>query len=570
MDGKNPSRVAHEKEISKARKSEMTKSENAEQHNASQSLNHDKVEEGSSHLSGSISSLSTTRVSSGVNRRHQTARLKQVALQFLSNIYMYSETVQEFQQVQNALDVERKSSADAAQDTLLPSPGIILAQNKTQQADKVSIRLRGKKYKYAKRPHFSREKNRNWALGQWRKDAVLNGLLNSRVFMSYSNAYPTLCYSIKPYRSNTSTNGSTEKRERSKKLKRAKDINRFGRFSSKRFGKGQCYGHMLCPIRFDNDFSIKMNKRYESFLSGGHDEEKDEDTHIEYMINQEYAEYYREFCKAWCHERETQREREKAYNPYYIDDPRLRQGARKTVITKLGPMYTFSVIRYANQKTLKNELNEDFAESHPWIPPSLTLSKIRNLKRETLEYWKKHDLEISTLALAVVYFEKLIIRKVVIKSNRKLKFATCLLLAFKFNESTIVAEDDNVNQAINEEQQLQRGNSLGNNTNDVSRPRFRYENENESAKSASSIFEAAQHMYGIGKKEIIKNEMQVFSELSFGLFTDPDDVVEHFNRLLRVIELRPHEYLSRAGFLFWRQQNTTQADERHFEDDAEM
>ena len=78
----------------------------------------------------------------------------------------------------------------------------------------------------------------------------------------------------------------------------------------------------------------------------------------------------------------------------------------------------------------------------------MTLSKIRNLKRETLEYWKKCDLEISTLALAVVYFEKLIMRKLVIKSNRKLKFATCLLLAFKFNESTIVAEDDDVNRAI--------------------------------------------------------------------------------------------------------------------------
>ena len=66
-------------------------------------------------------------------------------------------------------------------------------------------------------------------------------------------------------------------------------------------------------------------------------------------------------------ERHNAKEKE-AYNPYYIDDPRLRQGARKTVITKLGPMYTFSVIRYANQKTLENELNEDFAESHPWIP----------------------------------------------------------------------------------------------------------------------------------------------------------------------------------------------------------
>ena len=539
----------------------MARLEDGTQHVVPQDLNPAKVED----LSRATGSLSTTRVSSGVNRRHQAARLKRVALQFLSNIYMYSETVQEYQQTQDS-HVEHKSSADATQDILLPSPGIILAQNKNQRADKVSIRLRGKKCKYTKRPNFSRDKNRNWALGQWRKDAVLKGLLNSRVFMSYSNAYPTLCYSIKPYKSNASSSGSTEQSERSKRMKRAKDINRFGRYSSKRFGKGQCYGHMLCSIRFDNDFSIKMNKRYESFLSG-HSEEKDEDSQIEYMINQEYLEWYREFCKAWCHERETQREREKAYNPYYIDDPRLRQGARKTVITKLGPMYTFSVIRYANQKTLKNELNEDFAESHPWIPPSLTLSKIRNLKRETLEYWKKHDLEISTLALAVVYFEKLIIRKLVIKSNRKLKFATCLLLAFKFNESTIVSEDDNVNQAINEEQQLQRGNSMGHNTNEVNMPRLRHENENESAKSASSIFDAAQQIYGIGKKEIIKNEMQVFSELSFGLFTDPDDVVEHFNRLLRVIELRPHEYLSRAGFLFWRQQNATQVDNRHFDDD---
>ena len=71
---------------------------------------------------------------------------------------MYSETVEEYQQTQNSHDVEHKSSADATQDTLLPSPGIILAQNKTQQADKVSIRLREKKIQIYKRPHFSETK----------------------------------------------------------------------------------------------------------------------------------------------------------------------------------------------------------------------------------------------------------------------------------------------------------------------------------------------------------------------------------------------------------------------------
>ena len=127
----------------------MARLEDGTQHVVPQDLNPAKVED----LSRATGSLSTTRVSSGVNRRHQAARLKRVALQFLSNIYMYSETVQEYQQTQDS-HVERKSSADATHgDILLPS-GIILAQNKNQRADKVSIRLRGKKCKYTKRLIF--------------------------------------------------------------------------------------------------------------------------------------------------------------------------------------------------------------------------------------------------------------------------------------------------------------------------------------------------------------------------------------------------------------------------------
>eukprot|EP00943_MAST-04B_sp_MAST-4B-sp1_P001437 g1437.t1 len=501
--------------------------------------------------------------SSGLNRRHQQARLKRVALQFLSNIYMHSETVQD-QDSLLSYDNERKQSSESGADVLLPSPGIILAQNKNQQADKISIRLRGKKFKYTKHPPMLKNKNYNWVLSQWRKDAIKSGLLDSRVFMSYSKAYPTLCYSIKPYKSNNLKGGSVEQKERSKRLKRSKDVNRFGKILSKRFGKGLAYGHMLCTVRFDNDYSNKTNRLYEKFLNGRlgleSDEDENGDARMEYIINRNQSEWYKDFCRAWQHERESQREREKLYNAYYIDDPRLRQGARKTVITKLGPMYTFSVIRYANQKTLKNELNEDFGELHPWIPPSLTLSKIRNLKRETLEYWKKQDLEISTLALAVVYFEKLIMRKLVIKSNRKLKFATCLLLAFKFNESTMIVEDDNVNQAIKEEQDKNQGNEKDNDSvGDVQILLNSKTNVNDiNKKSANNIFEAAQQIYGIGRKEIIKNEMQVFSELSFGLFTNPTDVVHHFNRLLHTIELRPEQYLTSEGFLFWR--NTTGED----------
>lgn len=44
-----------------------------------------------------------------------------------------------------------------------------------------------------------------------------------------------------------------------------------------------------------------------------------------------------------------------------------------------GPV-VFSVILFVNPKQLKDELNRQFREKHPELPPSLTLSKIRSLK----------------------------------------------------------------------------------------------------------------------------------------------------------------------------------------------
>ena len=71
------------------------------------------------------------------------------------------------------------------------------------------------------------------------------------------------------------------------------------------------------------------------------------------------------------------------------------------------------------------------------MPPSLTLSKIRSLKQQVLLIGLKADLEISTIALACVYFERLCLDCRVDKSNRQLTFAACLLLAYKTNEPNV-------------------------------------------------------------------------------------------------------------------------------------
>ena len=43
-------------------------------------------------------------------------------------------------------------------------------------------------------------------------------------------------------------------------------------------------------------------------------------------------------------------------------------------------------------------------------------------------------IEVSTVAIACIYFERLCIKSLITKTNRRLSIAVCLLLAFKFNE----------------------------------------------------------------------------------------------------------------------------------------
>ena len=84
-----------------------------------------------------------------------------------------------------------------------------------------------------------------------------------------------------------------------------------------------------------------------------------------------------------------------------------------------------AVIPFVRPPLLRRELNEQFALKHPQLSRSLTLSKIRAIKRELLSFAQEQDCELSTVALAHVYFEKLVLRNVVNKMNRKLMAAVC-------------------------------------------------------------------------------------------------------------------------------------------------
>ena len=153
-----------------------------------------------------------------------------------------------------------------------------------------------------------------------------------------------------------------------------------------------------------------------------------------------------------------------------------------------------------------------FRERHPDIAPSMTLSKIRNLKGEVLDQAFRLGIEMSTAALAIVYFEKLVLKGVVSKPNRKLVMSVCFVLAFKFNEQPL----------------------------------------GESRVPLSALLEDIERVQNLTPKQVLDAEFRIYAHLLFHLHVRKRDYMPHFQQLLHQIETNPSTYLGidRAEYYF--------------------
>ncbi|KAJ3406097.1 hypothetical protein HDU80_000173 [Chytriomyces hyalinus] len=174
------------------------------------------------------------------------------------------------------------------------------------------------------------------------------------------------------------------------------------------------------------------------------------------------------------------------YNPLTLDDPELKTGKHRTVI-KL-PFFVSSIFLYSRPADIKRELNEHFRETHPSVDSQLTLSQIRNLKTRMIEIGRAQDMELSSVALAFVYFEKLVIKNFATKANRRLIASVCLLLAAKVNDPKEVKYND--------------------------------------------LLEVVERVLEIPPKEVYQHEFSVYAALEFNLFIPLWQIMPHLERII--------------------------------------
>ncbi|ESL10420.1 cyclin dependent kinase-binding protein [Trypanosoma rangeli SC58] len=125
------------------------------------------------------------------------------------------------------------------------------------------------------------------------------------------------------------------------------------------------------------------------------------------------------------------------YDAFFLDTGNISCGERRKKMIALQS-YRASVISFVGGKVQIKDKNSDFYVQHPELEiRGIQLTHLHEARNDLIWFVleKSSPLELVTAAHANWYFERLVMRGMVGKRNRRRALAACLLLAVKFLET---------------------------------------------------------------------------------------------------------------------------------------
>ncbi|OMJ10163.1 CDK5 and ABL1 enzyme substrate 2 [Smittium culicis] len=217
------------------------------------------------------------------------------------------------------------------------------------------------------------------------------------------------------------------------------------------------------------------------------------------------------------------------YDPNSIDDPNLDSGLVKRTMLGLTGLIG-SIFQFTNTHSVENELNERFSENHYSLQiHGLNIGQIRKTKNIMFNVCRILHLEKSTLALSIVYYEKLL-----------------LLFEDTFNKMASIADKEVTDErdqtrlltvsrsSLSVRDILSFGGTVVQGFNTIASICLLLAakiNEPTPLDLVVPLVSTLCKLFIINKKQIYENEFFVFSVLEFGLLVPEQEFLPHLYRL---------------------------------------